>query len=148
MTAACSRWGNGWKLLSAVQCCATITVSLQSGQSQLILHACNIPNVICAAPPEDEQVMHKTCRGSWFSINWIKSASRWFHYTDTEIMISKLGGRIGLEAIIIARGRNMCSLTQTAEHSATDLPSTPWACYCFLDIAASRGCQNQTSSLS
>jgi hypothetical protein len=32
--------------------------------------------------PEDEQVMLETCRGPWFSINWMKSASRWFHYTD------------------------------------------------------------------
>jgi hypothetical protein len=27
--------------------------------------------------------MLETCRGTWFSINWMKSASRWFHYTDT-----------------------------------------------------------------
>jgi hypothetical protein len=26
--------------------------------------------------------MLETCRGSWCSINWIKSSSRWFHYTD------------------------------------------------------------------
>jgi hypothetical protein len=26
--------------------------------------------------------MLETCRGLWFWINWIKSASRWFHYTD------------------------------------------------------------------
>jgi hypothetical protein len=26
--------------------------------------------------------MFETCRGLWFSINWMKSASRWFHYTD------------------------------------------------------------------
>jgi hypothetical protein len=32
--------------------------------------------------PEDEQVMLETCRGLWFSINWMESASRWFHYTD------------------------------------------------------------------
>jgi hypothetical protein len=37
---------------------------------------------VCVAPPEDEQVMLETCRGTWFSINWMKSASRWFHYTD------------------------------------------------------------------
>jgi hypothetical protein len=37
---------------------------------------------VCASPPEDEQVMLETCRGIWFSINWMKSASRWFHYTD------------------------------------------------------------------
>jgi hypothetical protein len=26
--------------------------------------------------------MLETCRGPYFLINWIKSASRWFHYTD------------------------------------------------------------------
>jgi hypothetical protein len=25
--------------------------------------------------------MLETCRGSWFPINWMKRASRWFHYT-------------------------------------------------------------------
>jgi hypothetical protein len=34
------------------------------------------------APHEDEQVMLETCRGPRFSINLMKSASRWFHYTD------------------------------------------------------------------
>jgi hypothetical protein len=37
---------------------------------------------VCVAPPEDQQVMLGTCRGPWFSVNWLKSASRWFHYTD------------------------------------------------------------------
>jgi hypothetical protein len=37
---------------------------------------------VCAGPPEDKQVMLETCRGPWFSLNWMKSASRWFHYTD------------------------------------------------------------------
>jgi hypothetical protein len=50
--------------------------------SQLTYHARNIQNAICAAPPEDKQVMLETCRGPKFLINWIKSASRWFHYTD------------------------------------------------------------------
>jgi hypothetical protein len=27
------------------------------------IHACNIPSALCAVPPEDEQVMLKTCRG-------------------------------------------------------------------------------------
>jgi hypothetical protein len=35
------------------------------------------------APPEDDQVMFETCRGPWLSINWMKSASRWFYYTET-----------------------------------------------------------------
>jgi hypothetical protein len=41
-----------------------------------------IPSAVCVATPEDEQVMLETCRGPWFLINWIISASRWFHYTD------------------------------------------------------------------
>jgi hypothetical protein len=32
--------------------------------SQLTLHARNIPSVVCVEPPEDEQVMLETCRGS------------------------------------------------------------------------------------
>jgi hypothetical protein len=39
-------------------------------------------NDVCAAQPADEQVMPETCRGSWFSISWMKNVSRWFHYTD------------------------------------------------------------------
>jgi hypothetical protein len=40
--------------------CATDAVELQPWQSQLTLHAHNIPNVACATPPEDKQVMLKT----------------------------------------------------------------------------------------
>jgi hypothetical protein len=28
--------------------------------------------------------MLETCRDPWFPLNWMKSASRWFHYTDTD----------------------------------------------------------------
>jgi hypothetical protein len=49
---------------------------------QLTLYARNIPNAVCVAPPEDEQVMLETRRGPWFSINWMTGTSRWFHYTD------------------------------------------------------------------
>jgi hypothetical protein len=42
--------------------CGTVAVSLT-------LYARNIPNVICVAPPEDEQVMLKTCVGPQFLIN-------------------------------------------------------------------------------
>jgi hypothetical protein len=56
---------------------ATIAVSLQPCHSQLTLYARNIPNAVCEAPPEDEQVTLETCRGPWFSINWMKSGSRW-----------------------------------------------------------------------
>jgi hypothetical protein len=58
-----------------------IAVKLQPCHRQLTLHARNIPNAVCAGPPEDEHVMLETCRGLWFSINWMKSVSRWFHYT-------------------------------------------------------------------
>jgi hypothetical protein len=56
------------------------TVSLQP--CQLALHARNILKGVFAAPPGDEQVMIDICSGPWFSINWMQSASRWFHYTD------------------------------------------------------------------
>jgi hypothetical protein len=59
----------------------TVPVSPQLCHSQLT-YAHSIPNVICVAPPEDEQVVLETCRGLWFSINWMESASRWFHCTD------------------------------------------------------------------
>jgi hypothetical protein len=64
-----------------VSCFCTVAVSLQPCHSQLTLYARNTPNAFCAAPPEDEQVMLETCRGLRFPINWMKSASRWFHYT-------------------------------------------------------------------
>jgi hypothetical protein len=57
-------------------------VKLQSCHSQLTIYARNIPNAVCEASPEDKQVVLETCRGLWFSIKWMKSASRWFHYTD------------------------------------------------------------------
>jgi hypothetical protein len=59
-----------------------MSVSLQSWYSQLTLYARTIPSAVCTAPTEDEQVMLETSRGPWFSINWMKCASRWFHYTD------------------------------------------------------------------
>jgi hypothetical protein len=33
----------------------------------------------CAVPPEDELVILETCSSPWISINWMNSASRWFH---------------------------------------------------------------------
>jgi hypothetical protein len=38
--------------------------TLQSWHSQLTLHARNIPSAVFVAPPEDEQAMLETCRGS------------------------------------------------------------------------------------
>jgi hypothetical protein len=60
--------------------CGTVAVKLQP--CQLTLYSRNIPNAVFVAPPEDEQVMLETFRDPWFSINWKKSASRWFYYTD------------------------------------------------------------------
>jgi hypothetical protein len=61
---------------------ARFTVKLQHCHSKLTSYARNIPNAVCVAPPEDEQVMYETYRGPWFWINWTKIASCWFHYTD------------------------------------------------------------------
>jgi hypothetical protein len=33
------------------------------------------------------RIMLETCRGSWFSKNWMKSASRWFHYTEVRYSV-------------------------------------------------------------
>jgi hypothetical protein len=65
------KWHLVYCLRVMIDGCATIVMN------------CNIPSAVCLSPPEDEQVMLETCRGSWFSINWMKRASRWFHYTDT-----------------------------------------------------------------
>jgi uncharacterized protein YfbU (UPF0304 family) len=35
-----------------------------SWHSQLTLYARDIPNAVCEAPPEEEQVMLETCRGT------------------------------------------------------------------------------------
>jgi hypothetical protein len=64
--------------------CAMGAVKLQPCHSQLTLYARNIPKAVCVAPPENEQLMLETCSGHWFSIKWMKSASRWFHYTYTQ----------------------------------------------------------------
>jgi hypothetical protein len=60
----------------------TVEVKLQPYHSQLTLYARNIPNAIFVAPPDDKQIMLETCRSPWLSINWMKSVSRWFNYTD------------------------------------------------------------------
>jgi hypothetical protein len=66
--------------------CVLMSVSLQPCHSQLTYaRNTSIPNAVCVAPLKDEQVMLETCRGLWFSINWTKSASRWFHYTDLTV---------------------------------------------------------------
>jgi hypothetical protein len=62
--------------------CVLCHLAVARCHSQLTLYAWNIPNAVCVAPPENEQVMLETCRGSWCYINWMKSASRWFYYTE------------------------------------------------------------------
>jgi hypothetical protein len=44
--------------------CGTIEVSLEPRHSHLTLYARSIPNAVCAAPDEDEEVMLETCRGT------------------------------------------------------------------------------------
>jgi hypothetical protein len=72
---------------------SSITCSYSGGTTQTALgiqRAYNESYIIrtqytksrCVTPPEDEQVMLETCRGTEFLINWIKSASHWFNYTD------------------------------------------------------------------
>jgi hypothetical protein len=43
--------------------CGTVAVKLRPCHSQLTLHARNIPNAVCVAPPGNEQVMLEVCRG-------------------------------------------------------------------------------------
>jgi hypothetical protein len=38
--------------------------ALHKGHLVYCVRARNIPSAVCAAPPEDEQVMLETCRGS------------------------------------------------------------------------------------
>jgi hypothetical protein len=65
-----------------VYCMRKMSVGCDTSAVSLTLYARYIPSSVCVAPPEDEQVMLETCRGPWFSINWMKSASHWFHCTD------------------------------------------------------------------
>jgi hypothetical protein len=59
-----------------------LVVKLQPYHSQPTSYGRNIPTAVCVAPPDYEQALLETCRGSSFSIKWMKSASRWFHHTD------------------------------------------------------------------
>jgi hypothetical protein len=43
--------------------CVTIATLLQTCHSELTLYQRTIPNAVCVAPAEDEQVMLETCRG-------------------------------------------------------------------------------------
>jgi hypothetical protein len=48
-----------------VYCVCVMSVGCtNTGAANLTQHARNIPSVVCAAPPEDEQVTLGTCRGS------------------------------------------------------------------------------------
>jgi hypothetical protein len=57
---------------------------LDHHQALGILRACYVSWLwkLQSWPREDKQVMLETCTGSWFSINWMRSASRCFHYMD------------------------------------------------------------------
>jgi hypothetical protein len=43
--------------------CDTIAVSLTTCHTHLTIYVRSIPNAVCLAPPEDEQVMLETCKG-------------------------------------------------------------------------------------
>jgi hypothetical protein len=43
--------------------CGTVAVKLQPCHSQLTLYTYTIPNTVCSAPPDNEQVMLETFRG-------------------------------------------------------------------------------------
>jgi hypothetical protein len=43
--------------------CGTVAGTLQPCHSHLTLYGRNIPNAVCVASTEDEQVMFETCRG-------------------------------------------------------------------------------------
>jgi hypothetical protein len=62
--------------------CATFAVKLQWWHSQLTLYAPNVPMLSVQHLLRISSQCSKKCRGPWFSINWMKSASRWFHHTD------------------------------------------------------------------
>jgi hypothetical protein len=45
-----------------VYCVHIMSVGCGTVAVELILYARIIPNVVCEVPPDDEQVMHETCR--------------------------------------------------------------------------------------
>jgi hypothetical protein len=49
--------------IMSVGCGLQFLVAMQTCRSQLTLYARNIPNAVCVAPPEDEQVMLETFTG-------------------------------------------------------------------------------------
>jgi hypothetical protein len=55
---------NNWYVLSVlIDVGSTVAVSLRPCHNQLALYARSIPNAVCVAPPQYEQVMVETCRG-------------------------------------------------------------------------------------
>jgi hypothetical protein len=59
--------GNAWETWETVPLRASsITCSSSDSAAQRYLVYCVL----------------QACRGTWFSINWMKSASRWFYYAD------------------------------------------------------------------
>jgi hypothetical protein len=76
-------------------------MSVGSWNSQLTLYSRNIPSAVCVGPLEDEQLMLETCRGHWFSINWVKSASGWFHYTVVLIFFILIKSCVAILQLLI-----------------------------------------------
>jgi hypothetical protein len=88
------------------------TAIVASWHSQLTLHARSIPNAVCEAPPEDEQVMLETCRGCGFLVYWMKSASCWFHYTEKKLLFVR---HVGQGNLYVARAVTKYDTANTKE---------------------------------
>jgi hypothetical protein len=83
-------WTNGTWYIACVLCQLAVSrlqFHCNRATALQLTYTRNIPSVMCAAPPEDEQVMLETCRGPWFSINLMKSVSCWFYYADILCMM-------------------------------------------------------------
>jgi hypothetical protein len=65
--------------------------------------------------------MFETCRGPWFSINWMKSASRWFPYTD--ILWCTVSKTLSIPVNILLIVSNLCR-----DGISVDVRSKAWIC--------------------
>jgi hypothetical protein len=121
--------------------CSTVPEKLQPCHSQLTLYARNIPNAVCAPPPEDEQLMLETRTGLWFSINWMKIESWWFHSTDNYIVSpAVIFRRSEFDLYIVGLLYFVCSVwcswwTAVSEHRMHNWLLSYWMGFCSLESA-------------
>jgi hypothetical protein len=92
---------------------SSTTCSSSGGDTQTTFGILRAYNVSCSAVarlqlhcsgtatvPQHKQGVLETCRGTWFSLNWMKSASRWFHYTDINPLNAELNPICHLLALL------------------------------------------------